>query len=78
MIQAFNYGKTPYPPIGRYMYSAPVLMKFKSIAIQQVDVSKIQLRPAGMHNSRAEADILGRIKAIAEGRAMAGHTVTNR
>jgi hypothetical protein len=71
-IQVYSYGKTPYPPTGRYMYTPPILLKFDHIKIIQVDVSKIQLRPPGMHSPRAEADILGRLKAIAEGRAMSG------
>ena len=73
MIWAARYSRSPYPPTGRYSYPDRLTITFKRNAIpDDFRASDYHLRPRGMHSPQAESAILGRIRAVVDGRTRAG------
>lgn len=70
-IKARKQKRCAYPPTGRYGSNSPFEGKFEDIEIKDPDYFKlpIQLRPDGVRQPQAEASVLGRIRAKAQGRA---------
>lgn len=68
-IRAKRKSRCAYPPIGSYSTNQPA-KEFPEI--QSVDISGIQLRPDGARQPEAEANVLGRLRAILECRASPG------
>tara|TARA_R100001244_G_scaffold25113_4_gene25559 strand:+ start:18464 stop:18718 length:255 start_codon:yes stop_codon:yes gene_type:complete len=70
-IRARKQKRCAYPPTGRYIGNSPFLGTFEDLEIKDPENFKLptQLRPDGARSPQAEANILGRIRAKAQGRA---------
>ena len=67
-IRARRIKRCAYPPIGKYVSHAPFKGKFKDLELESIKVFP-QLRPDGVRQPQAEATILGKMVAKAQGRA---------
>lgn len=68
VIRAIDHGRRSFPPYGRYTYPVGTMgMKFADREIRQITMPT-QIRPNGSRSPMAEAAILGRHKAILQGR----------
>jgi hypothetical protein len=69
-VSARKTGRCAYPPTGKYIGTPPMAKSFKQHEIKDDKfVPGMQLRPDGVRQPAAEANILGNIRAIDQGRA---------
>ena len=69
-IIARRSGRWAYPPFGRYISSPPAAKSFEQHEIKDKNfVPGMRLRMPGVRQSQVEANILGNIRAIDQGRA---------
>ena len=68
-IIAHANGRCAYPPIGKYMGTPPTAKSFEQHEIKDNGFEPgMQLRPDGVRQPQAEANILANIRAIKQGR----------
>jgi hypothetical protein len=68
-IIARKIGRCAYPPIGQYIGTPPAAQSFERHEIKDHNfVPGMRLRPEGVRQPTAEANILANIRAIDQGR----------
>ena len=75
-IKARRVKRCAWPPIGGYSTPPPPFKDFEAIRIKPF--KPFRLRPEGVRQSQTEANILGRIAAIQQNRAMSGGDILSR
>jgi len=76
-IIARKIKRCAYPPIGVPIPPQPPLKDFEAVRIKKAELPE-RLRPEGARQSTAEANVLMKIIAIQQNRAMAGGDIISR
>lgn len=76
MIIAKRQNRTPYPPTGSYIKPPKYSKSFKSIQIRPF--TPFRLKEKGVMQPQAEANILMKMAAIVQNRAMSGGDLLSR
>lgn len=77
VIKVARKNRCPYPPIGKSISPPGNNKAFEDVAIQDNFIN-MRLRPVGSRQSESEANVLSKIKAIVDGRAMGSGDILGR